>query len=83
MQNREQLEQDLKDCHTSRQVVQAIYRNGFSIYKDDSEEIGSFSVWLTETLRVYRSSRGYVIQTWQPVKMNYSGAPMYPSARRS
>lgn len=67
----------IENCKTKKQVLQAIKKAGYTIVRDTSNEVGAFSVWLNDTTRIYKSSRGYVLQGWQKVELKYSGIPTF------
>lgn len=65
----DELRQKLLECKTRSEARKAIRACGFYIEGNDSAEVGCFSVWLSENLRVYkrRYFPGYILQIW-----NYS-----------
>lgn len=67
----------IENCKSKKQVLQAIKKYGYTIARDTSNELGVFSVWLDDTTRIYKSSRGYVFQKWQKVQAKYSGIPTF------
>ena len=83
------LKEKIERCTTERQCRKVLAENGIQISRDDTEEMGRFSVWIDSTTRIYhpykRAGRpAYMkVQKWQRGgKMTYSGAPMF-SARNS
>ena len=62
----ETLRELLAECKSARQARKAIRDCGFYIEGDDSAEVGCFSVWLSENLRVYKRLHfpGYTLQIW-------------------
>ena len=65
-------------CKTDKQVLNAIESAGYKVIKDTSPELGSFSIWISDKIRIYkRRKNDYVLQQWQPVKMEYSGIPTF------
>lgn len=65
-------------CKTGKQVLKILKENGINILKDDSDEVGTFSVWIDEYTRIYKPMhRNMVVQMWRKVSMNYSGIPVY------
>jgi len=72
------LKNTLTTCKTDKQALKAIKDNGFKVVKDDSIEIGSFSVWLDDTTRIYKTLRKeYILQKWERVQVKYSGIPTF------
>lgn len=67
----------IENCKSNKQVLQAIKKYGYTITRDTSNDLGVFSVWLDDTTRIYKSSRGYVLQKWQKVQIKYSGIPTF------
>jgi len=83
------LKEKIEKCTTERQVLHVLAENRIRIIRDDTEEMGRFSVWIDDTTRIYhpykRAGRpAYMkVQKWQRGgKYTYSGAPMF-SARDS
>lgn len=78
MDRYEQFKQMISKCKTNKQVIKVIKDAGYEIVKDDSEELGTFSVWLSDTLRIYRTLRKeYVVQKWKHVEVKYSEIPTF------
>jgi hypothetical protein len=72
------LKNTLATCKTDKQALKAIKDNGFKVVKDDSIELGSFSVWLDDTTRIYKTLRKeYILQKWERVQVKYSGIPTF------
>ena len=73
------LKNTLATCKTDKQALKAIKDNGFKVVKDDSIEIGSFSVWLDDTTRIYKpyKRKEYILQKWQRWQVKYSGIPTF------
>lgn len=72
------LKDTLKTCKTDKQVLKAIADTGLKVAKDDTSEIGSFSVWLDDTTRIYKTLRKeYILQKWERVQVKYSGIPTF------
>ena len=83
------LKEKIEKCKTERQDRRVLAENRIRIIRDDTEEIGRFSVWIDSTTRIYHPYKrvgrpAYMkVQKWQRGgKMTYSGAPMF-SARDS
>ena len=62
----DELRQKLLECKTRSEARKVIRDCGFCIEGDDSGEVGCFSVWLSENLRVYKRLHfpGYTLQAW-------------------
>ena len=73
----ENLKAALTKCRSDKQAREAIRRAGYSIIRDDTADIGSFSVWLDDTTRIYKSRKEYILQKWQAVEFKYSGIPVF------
>ena len=72
------LKNTLATCKTDKQALKAIKDNGFKVAKDDSIKLGSFSVWLDDTTRIYKTLRKeYILQKWERVQVKYSGIPTF------
>ena len=84
------LKEKIERCTTERQVRRVLMENKIRIIRDDTEDMGGFSVWIDDTTRIYHPHRragkrkvNMVVQKWQRGgKYTYSGAPMF-SARDS
>lgn len=72
----------IESCSTPAQVRKALNRFKLQIIRDDTPEHGYFSVWIDDRTRIYKPHKAdhMKVQTWAPVKMFYSGAPMFSSA---
>lgn len=79
--NEKKLLEALAKCKTDKQTLKAIAASGYTIERNDTNEVGSFSVWLDSLTRVYKThiTKEYKLQHWQPVTIEYSGAPMFSS----
>ena len=73
------LKKAVEACKTSTQVKKELKRYGKQIMRDDSKEVGCFSIWIDKTTRIYKptSRSNMVLQGWKPVVMEYSGIPTY------
>ena len=70
-------------CKTPEQVRALLDSWEIPIKRETTEEVGRFSIWINDAFRIYQNYAGQMIcQKWQEVDMTYSGAPMYPSARK-
>ena len=69
----------IEACKTGRQVYDLLDVNCFKVFRNDSDEVGCFSVWLDETTRIYKpcNSRTMKVQNYRKIKMEYSGIPVY------
>lgn len=72
-------EKAVSDCKTRNQVMKALEKYGKRIMKDDSDEVGCFSIWLDNTTRIYKGigRSTMTLQKWHKVNMEYSGIPVY------
>lgn len=70
---------EIENCRTAKQVDKILCKYGRRIIKDDSEEIGAYSVWISETERIYKPIRSKTMtyQLWNRIKMEYSGIPTF------
>ena len=74
----EEIKQQIEKCKTKKQVMEILKRNNIKIIRDNSDEVGCFSVWIDELTRIYKPMhRNMRVQTWQKVNMNYSGVPVF------
>lgn len=74
----ESLKPIIAACKSDKQVLTAIKKAGYTVVKDDTQELGSFSIWIDDLTRIYKKrNKEYVLQTWQKVKMEYSGIPTF------
>ena len=73
------LQELLRTCKTDKQAREIIKRTGLTIIKDDTEDIGGFSVWVDDYTRIYKThmTKEYIVQTWHKVSMTYSGIPTF------
>lgn len=69
----------LESCSTPAQVRKTLNRFKLHIIRDDTPEHGYFPVWIDDRTRIYKPHKAdrMKVQTWTPVKMFYSGAPMF------
>ena len=70
---------EIENCRTAKQVEKILSKYGRRITKDDSEDVGAYSIWISETERIYKPIRSKTMkyQTWNKVKMEYSGIPTF------
>ena len=75
----DKLRELLRDCKTDKQARSAIGKAGYKIVRDDTADIGSFSVWIDNRTRIYKThlTREYILQKWHKVKVSYSGIPVF------
>lgn len=73
----------VEGCKTPLQVKKLLEHYGINIKRDDSDEVGCFSIWINDAIRIYQNYRKeMILQKWQKVNMTYSGTPTYPSAQK-
>ena len=74
----EEIKQQIESCKTKKQVMEILKRNNIKIIRDNSDEVGCFSVWIDELTRIYKPMhRNMKVQTWRTVSMSYSGVPVF------
>ena len=74
----EEIKKKIEQCKTRKQVMEILKQNNIKIVRDDSDDVGSFSVWIDEFTRIYKPiHRNMKVQTWRKVDMNYSGVPVF------
>lgn len=72
------IKEQIEQCKTKKQVIEILKKNNIQIVKDNSDEVGCFSVWLDDFTRIYKPVRGNMkVQKWRRVDMNYSGVPTF------
>ena len=47
------LKEKIEKCTTEKQVRRVLAENRIRIIRDDTEEMGRFSVWIDSTTRIY------------------------------
>ena len=68
----------IEQCTTKKQAMKILKENHIDIIKDDSEEVGGFSVWIDELTRIYKPVRGKMkVQRWYKTEFKYSGIPVF------
>lgn len=73
----EGIEKKIEHCKTKKQVMEILKQNNIKIIRDNSDDVGCFSVWIDEFTRIYKPlHRNMKVQTWRKVDMNYSGVPV-------
>lgn len=73
-----EIKNQIEKCKTKKQVMEILRKNHIDILRDDSEEVGSFSIWIDEFTRIYKPlHRNMKVQTWRKIDMNYSGVPVF------
>ena len=78
--NEKKLIKALEGCRNDKQALKAIAEAGYKIFEDKREESGYFNLYIEPLTRIYRNPRGeYILQHWQKIKLEYSGAPMFSS----
>ena len=74
----EEIKKKIEQYKTRKQVMEILKQNNIRIIRDNSEEVGCFSVWIDEFTRIYKPiHRNMKVQTWRKVDMNYSGVPVF------
>lgn len=74
----QELKKKIESCKTGKQVMKILEKNGLRISRNDTDEVGCFSVWLDEFTRIYKPVRGNMkVQKWEKVDMVYSGIPTF------
>lgn len=70
---------EIEKCKTPKQVYAVLAKDGITIWRDDSDEIGTFSIWLDDTTRIYKphNRKTMIYQTWKKININYSGIPTF------
>lgn len=72
------IKEQIEQCKTKRQVMEILKKNNIQVVRDNSDEVGCFSVWLDDFTRIYKPVRGNMkVQKWRKVDMNYSGVPTF------
>lgn len=73
------IRKEIDRCRTKAQVLKVLKENGLQIIRDDSKEVGCFSIWVDEFTRIYKpyKSKFMKLQKWQKVKYQYSGIPVF------
>ena len=76
---REEMVSKINQCSTGDQVRRVLKENGIRIIRDDSKEVGCFSIWVDEFTRIYKpyKSKFMKLQKWQKVNYQYSGIPVF------
>ena len=73
-----EIKNQIEKCKTKKQVMEILRKNHIDILRDNSEEVGSFSIWIDEFTRIYKPfHRNMKVQTWRKMDMNYSGVPVF------
>ena len=74
----EKIKRQIEQCKTKKQVMEILKKNNIGIVRDDSDEVGCFSVWLDNFTRIYKPiKRNMKVQKWYKVTMKYSGIPTF------
>ena len=74
---KKEIEDKILKCKTDKQVLSAL--KNYNI-KNVSEEYGYFNIRIyTENgyIRVYKKAKQYIVQSFTPCKMEYSGVPTF------
>ena len=69
----------IQSCKTTAQVERVLSESGLRVVRDDSADVGCYSVWIDEYTRIYRPNKrnGFIVQGHFPVQMEYSGIPVF------
>ena len=74
----DEIKKQIESCKTKKQVMEILKRNNIKIIRDNSDEVGCFSVWIDELTRIYKPMhRNMKVQTWKIISMSYSGVPVF------
>ena len=74
----DEIKRKIESCKTKKQVMEILKRNNIKIIRDNSDEVGCFSVWIDELTRIYKPMhRNMKVQTWKIISMSYSGVPVF------
>lgn len=69
---------EIEKCRTKKQVMEILRKNRINVIRDTSDEVGCFSVWVDDTIRIYKpKGRNMTVQKWKKVDMSYSGTPVF------
>ena len=72
------IKNQIEKCKTKKQVMDILEENNISIVRDNSDEVGCFSIWIDEFTRIYKPLRQNMkVQKWRKVDVNYSGVPVF------
>ena len=75
----EALKEKIERCKTEKQVRKILTENNIPIIRENTNEVGCFSVWIDEFTRIYKpcSSKTMKVQRWEKVEIKYSGIPTF------
>lgn len=73
------LKEKIERCTTRKQVMKVLAENNLKVYKDTTDEMGRFSIWIDELTRIYQpyGQRNMKVQKWKKVDVYYSGIPTF------
>ena len=73
------LKEKIERCTTRKQVMKVLAENNLKVYKDTTDEMGRFSIWIDKFTRIYQPyrQRNMKVQKWQKVEFSYSGIPTF------
>lgn len=78
MELKSSIKNEIEKCKTGKQVLAILKRNEIKIIRDDSEDVGCFSIWIDPLIRIYKPRRGSMkVQKWEKVTLKYSGIPTF------
>ena len=73
-----EIKAQIEKCKTKKQVMKVLDKYNIPIIRDNSEEVGCFSIWIDEYTRIYKPlHRNMTVQKWRKVNMEYSGIPVF------
>ena len=78
-------EKEINECTTKAQVMKVLRKYGRKIVKDNTKEMQecygkrAFSIWISETERIYRPYRSKTMryQRWKKTDYKYTGIPTF------
>lgn len=73
-----EIKDQIERCKTKKQVMEILKKNDIRVIRDNSDEVGCFSIWIDELTRIYKPvKRNMKVQSWKKINMNYSGVPTF------
>lgn len=79
MKHFEAFKKAIESCSTGKQVAKVLAKYNVKIARDNSEEVGCYSIWLDDTTRIYKPARStkMILQIFHKVCCTYSGIPTF------
>lgn len=73
------IKNEIELCRTPKQVYNVLKKYGRKIQRDDSDDVGTFSIWIDDVTRIYKPHKRKTMsfQKWQKVQIKYSGVPTF------